>query len=79
MGIIIRLLLIVAVVAIVWSFISRARVRASSQASRPREPDAQAMVSCAHCGMHLPQPDALAGDGGHYCTAEHRQLGPRER
>jgi uncharacterized protein len=35
------------------------------------------MVSCAHCGLHLPQPDALEGEGGrHYCSAEHRRLGP---
>ncbi len=33
----------------------------------------QVMVSCAQCGLHLPQPDALRGkDGRYYCCQEHR-------
>jgi len=34
------------------------------------------MVRCAHCGLHLPAADALAGpDGAVYCSAAHRQAG----
>lgn len=45
----------------------------------PPKPGAQAMVSCAHCGLHLPQPEAVEGEGGrHYCCSEHRRLGPAE-
>ncbi|MFO1339739.1 MAG: PP0621 family protein [Burkholderiaceae bacterium] len=50
-------------------------------AARPsrRVPGPQAMVACAHCGVHLPQLDAVDGDSGqHYCSAEHRRLGPRK-
>jgi uncharacterized protein len=48
-----------------------------SGGQRRRPPGPQPMVSCAHCGLHLPQPDALEGEGGrHYCSAEHRRLGP---
>ena len=38
------------------------------------EPGApQEMVSCAVCGLHLPQPDALRGpDGRFFCSQEHR-------
>ena len=33
----------------------------------------QPMVSCAVCGLHLPQPDAVLGaDGRFYCGNEHR-------
>ncbi len=36
------------------------------------------LVSCAHCGMHLPRAEArLAGDRV-YCTDEHARLGPRQ-
>jgi uncharacterized protein len=50
---------------------------ASSGGARRRSPGAQPMVSCARCGLHLPQPDAVEGEGGrHYCSAEHRRLGP---
>lgn len=34
------------------------------------------MVRCAHCGVHLPRPDALAAEALHYCSAEHRDAGP---
>jgi len=39
----------------------------------------QAMVRCGHCGLHLPQSDALPAPAGradrHYCCAEHLRLG----
>ena len=35
-----------------------------------------AMVACAHCGVHLPRPDALERDALPYCSAEHRAAGP---
>lgn len=31
------------------------------------------MVSCAHCGLHLPAADALTGPDGHFCSAEHQR------
>jgi uncharacterized protein len=35
------------------------------------------MVRCAHCGLHLPEGEAVkAVDGHHYCTTTHRDLGP---
>lgn len=49
----------------------------------PRTPGASAgaapavMVRCAHCGVHLPGPDALAVGPLHYCCAAHRAHGPR--
>lgn len=36
------------------------------------------MLACAHCGVHLPQAEALLDSQGRpFCGAEHRQLGPR--
>lgn len=29
------------------------------------------MVSCRHCGLHLPAADAVTGTQGHYCSADH--------
>ena len=37
----------------------------------PRAPER--MVACAHCGVHLPESEAIADDGRHYCCAAHRQ------
>ncbi len=33
----------------------------------------QIMVSCAVCGVHLPQVDAVQGQSKHYCSLAHRQ------
>lgn len=30
------------------------------------------MLTCAHCGVHLPQDEAVAGEKGPYCSTEHR-------
>jgi uncharacterized protein len=30
------------------------------------------MLSCAHCGVHLPRDEALPGRGGVFCDAAHR-------
>jgi uncharacterized protein len=30
------------------------------------------MVACAHCGLHLPQEEAVNGTKGLYCSTEHR-------
>ena len=36
------------------------------------------MVACAHCGVHLPRPDAsLDAEGRTYCGEPHRVAGPR--
>jgi len=52
---------------------------AAAMPPRPAPPPAvappQAMVRCAHCGLHLPAIDAVAGrDGTAYCSAAHRQV-----
>ena len=44
-----------------------------------RRENQQIMVSCAHCGLHLPQTEALPGPNGlaeqWFCSSEHRKLG----
>ncbi|WP_455284154.1 PP0621 family protein [Cupriavidus necator] len=34
-------------------------------------PPAEPMVQCAHCGVHLPQGEAIAWRGLHYCRRSH--------
>lgn len=76
----IKWLLTIAVVVLIlllWFGKGRGGGAAQSGGARRSKPGAQPMVSCAHCGLHLPQPDALEGEGGrHYCSVEHRRLGP---
>lgn len=68
------LLIVVVVLAVLWFARSRGR-HEPPPAVPPRPPtDPQAMVRCAHCGVHLPAQDALGGHRGSYCSAEHRRL-----
>lgn len=77
-----RFILLLAAVALVWWWLSSRRksVRSEDPAKKaPVDPaGARQMVSCAHCGVHLPQADALsdAAAGVWYCSEEHRLLGP---
>jgi uncharacterized protein len=32
------------------------------------------MVACAHCGVHLPMAESIAGHSGSYCSSNHRSL-----
>lgn len=77
------LTLAIVVLALMWWF-GKGRGGGASSSRRkgaaPGQPAAQAMVACAHCGLHLPQPDAVEGEGDrHYCSVEHRRLGPPTR
>jgi uncharacterized protein len=87
-----RALILAALVGLVaWWVISRLRARdarddaehgrrQSRRSGRPgkAKPMPQTMVACAHCGVHLPQADALLdGAGRSFCGDAHRIAGPR--
>ncbi len=59
------------VIALVWWAFTRPRQ--STRKETPPSTDApQDMARCAHCGIHLPQSEAVRGEKGLYCSAEHR-------
>ena len=75
-----KYLLVLAVILVaVWLW--RKARREELQSRTPPPPPApgtiappQAMLRCAHCGLHLPAADAVRGpDGTAYCSAAHRQ------
>ena len=45
----------------------------------PKAPEAQRMVACIRCGVHLPEAESLRSGEHHYCCEQHRELGPLER
>ena len=65
------LLLILAVLAVWWLAKGFRRKGAAKDA-----PDAAAeqMVTCNHCGLHLPQGEAIAEGNKFFCSDEHRRL-----
>ena len=57
---------------------NRRRDAAPPPAKRARLRQPEDMVTCAHCGLHLPASDAITSpDRLHYCSTEHRHLGAR--
>lgn len=74
-----KILLIVAVVvAVLWLLRRSTAARRDDKAARPDGlPPPQAIVACAHCGVHLPQRDAVALGGHAYCSGAHADAGPR--
>jgi uncharacterized protein len=72
----VKLLIVVAAVALLlWLIFGRSRGQRGLRRD-PARGDAEPMVSCAHCGVHLPRGDALAARGLHYCSAAHRDAPP---
>lgn len=72
-----KYLLVLAVLAIAYGLWRNKRRPPTDRSSPPRVPAPQDMVACAHCGLHLPRTDALSQGRQHYCSADHRALGPR--
>jgi len=67
------LLFLLAIVALLWLLKGSRRRVEPPAASRPNAPaQPQSMVSCAQCGVHLPQGEALPGRGGVFCSEPHR-------
>lgn len=69
-----------ALALIVFWLVRAARGRGSDQlpkdnAAPQRPPVAlvQDMVSCAHCGLHLPKTESIPGKGAVYCCPEHQR------
>jgi uncharacterized protein len=55
-----------------WRHARQPKVRQAERKSAPGNA-AVSMVRCGHCGLHLPQSDAIQGSLGPYCSAAHRQ------
>ena len=74
-----RFVVLVALVLVaVWLLRRALRRLDGGEAGGERAPGE--LVSCAHCGMHLPRPEArAAADGRLYCSDEHARLGPARR
>ena len=58
----------------------RSKLRSSSippppsRPAPPLEPAAEAMTSCAHCGVYFPASEAVRADGLDYCSPAHVRL-----
>lgn len=63
-----RLLLIIAIVAVVYLLIRPFR----KQAPQRDVTTAEDMVRCTRCGVHLPKSESIQDNGQFFCGVEHR-------
>ncbi len=78
-----KYLIVIAVVLLAYFVWRKQRERSRSDRSSPPGTAAdatssgdaglQAMVRCPVCALHLPEPDAVRGRSGAYCSEAHRQ------
>jgi uncharacterized protein len=61
---------------VLWLMFGR-RGRGSSGTHTSARRGSEDMIACAHCGVHLPRSEALVAGGRAYCSAAHRDAGPR--
>jgi uncharacterized protein len=74
MGRLLLLILLAVVALFVWRKLT---ARAAGMPAAKDERPAEAVVACAHCGLHVPASEALR-DGDHvYCCPEHLRRGSR--
>jgi uncharacterized protein len=71
--------LLVVLVVLIGFFIWRSNRRESISQKPPEPklkptPPLQEMVSCAHCGVHLPRSEAVQGRRAVYCGNDHLRL-----
>jgi uncharacterized protein len=67
-----KLLFLLIAAAVIYMVI-RGMIRRGGGA-RPSSPRAERMVACEHCGINVPQSEALEARGRFYCSEEHRRL-----
>ena len=66
-----KLLLLIFVVLAAW-WMARGFHRKDAAKDAPEAAPEQ-MVNCSHCGLYLPQSEAIAEGDKFFCCAEHRR------
>lgn len=66
-----RLLFLAAAIAIVYWLLRSYRKQLPKEDVTPRQ--AEDMVLCAHCGVHLPKCESIQANGKFYCSEAHRR------
>ncbi len=71
-----RFVVLVAAVWVAFLIVRQLLRSGSARPNAPRLPDTR-MVRCAHCGLHVPEDEALQHEKHYFCSEKHRLAGPR--
>jgi len=74
----IRLLILGLIVWLLYRMVQRLLNKPRPVQQGRRKAVSTDMVRCAHCGIHIPENEALVRDGRHYCSEAHRASGPSD-
>ncbi len=68
------LIWLLVIVLAIWAFKRSRRINTITPEDKPPASPATPayMAVCLHCGIHLPQDEAVTGEKGLYCSTEHR-------
>jgi len=66
-----RLLFFVVIVVVVYLLLKNYRKQVPGE-DMPEQ--AEDMVRCEHCGVHLPKHESILADNRYFCSEEHRRL-----
>jgi uncharacterized protein len=66
-------LLFFAVVAAVVYWLLKSYSRQLSKEEEAESPEAEDMVRCVHCGVHLPKHESILAGNEYYCSEAHRR------
>ncbi|OIR19358.1 hypothetical protein GALL_02380 [mine drainage metagenome] len=74
-----RLLFLLAVIIVVYLLLKSFRGQVPKQPSKnDTSAEAEEMVRCAQCGVHLPKSESILAGGNFYCSDAHRRAhGPK--
>ena len=66
----VRILVLALLIYVIWRLV---RGALGSRSAPARSLDSQPMQRCEHCGLNVPEQEALSHDGRHFCCLEHKQ------
>lgn len=71
-----NLIRLIVIALAVWLLIKLAKQLFSAKPLPQKKPKAEvaSMIKCDHCGLHIPEQEAVRGDRGQYCSEAHKHL-----
>ena len=69
-----KFLLLILVVVVAWWLTKGFRRKDAMKDGRKGVAAPEQMVHCSHCGLYLPQNEAIPDGDKFFCSAEHRRL-----